>query len=235
MPRQRKRPPHQRTQNRLPQRQRQNIPLRRKQPRHRRSSHKRQRHQHRIRPMQRPKQNAGHDRRRHRFLKRCQQPVRQKRIQPHLLQQTKCQVTPKPLRLDQMSRQPVQHPQKQARKTNQQGTNPKKPRRPLRRFPQIIRAPTQGFRRVPSRQKTERQPHQHHPPGPWRRNLKFPDECCNESCERQCLHQARPAVQAPLHADCPIAFRFSSGYSSVNSNRCSKSLSMSSVSPFLPK
>jgi hypothetical protein len=235
MPRQRKRPPHQRPQQCLPHCQRQNIPLCCKQPRHRYSPDKRQGHQHRIRPVQRAKQRTRHHRRWPWLLKRRHQSVRQKGIESHLLQQTKRQVPAESPRLDQVSWQPVRPAQKQPCETDQQGTNPKEPSRPFRCPPQIICAPSHGLRRITACQKTRRQPHQDHPPSPWRRHLKFPDECSYESRERQRFDQARPPIQAPLHADCPMAFRFSSGFSSINSSRCSNSLSMSSVSPFLPK
>src|SRR5271157_2967940 len=223
VPRHRKRPPHQRPQNRLPQRQRQNIPFARKQPRHRHPAHECQRHQHRIRPVQPSKQNARQQRRRRRLLQRRQQTVRQKRIERHLLQHTKREIPHELPRLAQVCWQPLQHPQKQSRAANRRARRRKKHHRTPCRRPKIVPAPSHHLRCVPPQQKTRHQPHHEHPPRLRQQRLPPPDVPPHIRDESQRFQQAGNPPRAPAHhqfstADSASPCRISIIFSTLSNN-----------------
>src|SRR2546428_7798142 len=94
MPGQRKRPPNQRTKNRLPERERKHVAFASKKPGHHDAAGERNRNQNRIRPVQRAEDGSGKQTSLPTICEGAEKTIGQIRLQRDLLQQTEREVVP---------------------------------------------------------------------------------------------------------------------------------------------
>jgi len=85
MPRDRKGPPHQTSQDTLPESERENVALAQEQPGHRHTAYTRERNKNRIRPMKRGKDRTRNQGSAHRTIRCGEETIGDVGTQPHLL------------------------------------------------------------------------------------------------------------------------------------------------------
>src|SRR5260370_22283685 len=150
MPGQRKRPPNQRTENRLPERERKHVALASKKPGHHHAAGERNRNQNRIRPVQRAEDGSSNQTSLPAVRQSSEKTIDQIRLQRDLLQQTEREVAPEAAKGKQMRGKTVKRAEKESGEADSQRKKTKRNCSLPRGWPEIIGAPPQrpGRRRV---------------------------------------------------------------------------------------
>src|SRR5260370_14856948 len=156
MPGQRKCPPNQRTENRLPERERKHVALASKKPGHHHAAGERNRNQNRIRPVQRAEDGSGNEASLPAVRQSGEKTIGQIRLQRDLLQQTEREVAPEAAEGKQVRGKTMKRAEEESGEADSQR---KKSKRncglPCGR-PEIIAAPSQRFGSVPVNQEARR-------------------------------------------------------------------------------
>src|SRR5260370_5325526 len=126
MPGQRKCPPNQRTEDRLPERERKHVALARKKPGQHNATGKRNRNQNRIRPVQRAEDGSGNEASLPAVRQSSEKTVGQVRLQRDLLQQAEREVAPEAAKGKQMRGKAVKRAEKESGEADSQRENPKR-------------------------------------------------------------------------------------------------------------
>src|SRR5712692_4706144 len=149
MPGQRKRPPNQRTENRLPERERKHVAFAGKKPGHHHAAGERNRNQNRIRPVQRAEDGSGSQTRLPTGRQSGEKTIGQIRLQRYLLQQTEREVVPEAAKGKQVRGKTVKRAEKNSGEADSQRKKSQRNCGLPRGRPEIIAAPPQRLGSVP--------------------------------------------------------------------------------------
>src|SRR2546425_12977378 len=197
MPGQRKRPPNQRTENRLPERKRKHVAFASKKPGHHNAARERNRNQNRIRPVQRAEDGSGNQTNLPTICEGAEKTIGQIRLQRDLLQQTEREVAPEAAQGKQMRGKTVKRAEKESGEADSQRKKSKRNCGLPRGWLEIIAAPSKRLGSVPVNQEARRHPNSDHHPRPAPGELKPPDETGDIQRQSHSFKQADKGSPSP--------------------------------------
>src|SRR5260370_26878136 len=202
MPGQRKCPPNQRTENRLPERERKHVALASKKPGHHHAAGERNRKQNRIRPVQRAEDGSGNEASLAAVRQSGEKTIGQIRLQRDLLQQTEREVAPEAAKGKQVRGKTVKRAEKESGDADSQRKKTKRNCGLPRGWPEVIAAPPKRLGSVSVNQEARRHPNSDHHPRPAPGELKPPDETGDIQRQSQSFKQADKGNPLPRGHSC---------------------------------